>query len=210
MHARLIILHPPAPAQMVGRRVQLEVMSSAGIFRDAFRSEGRGGLGSGFAGANQPGLCCATPLGLMFWAMGTQGRRSCLAPTLGFVVERRWRSMPVVFNTRLAFNAVGVQYPPAPASASASRMPVAFNTRLAFNAVDVHCLLAPVPRMPRHPDGVTNANGVPQQRAGLPPQGGYPVPPFNCRRSRLLRSLRYLLFNNSNRPQFPVARPAAS
>jgi hypothetical protein len=39
-----------------------------------------------------PALCCATPLGLMFWSMGTQGRRSCLAPTLGFVVERRWRS----------------------------------------------------------------------------------------------------------------------
>jgi hypothetical protein len=44
--------------------------------------------------------CCATPLGLDAWATGTQGRHSCLAPTLGFVAERRWRSIPVAFNAR--------------------------------------------------------------------------------------------------------------
>jgi hypothetical protein len=48
----------------------------------------------GMLAQTNPALCCATPLGLMVWWMGTQGRRSCLAPTLGFVVERRWRSMP--------------------------------------------------------------------------------------------------------------------
>jgi hypothetical protein len=101
------------------------------------------------------------------WLRGatvTQGRRSCLAPTLGFVVERRWRSMcrpwrsmpgntDVGTNTGIdtgtgtdTTNAKGVQCPfgaqcppapaPTPASASVLRTP---------NRLRLHL------QQPRHP-----------------------------------------------------------
>jgi len=34
----------------------------------------------------------STPLGLGLFFVYTQGRRSCVAPTLGWMIERRWRS----------------------------------------------------------------------------------------------------------------------
>jgi hypothetical protein len=51
---------------------------------------------NGVAHAGVSGIC-ATPLELDVGATATQGRHSCLAPTLGFVVERRWRSIPLAF-----------------------------------------------------------------------------------------------------------------
>jgi hypothetical protein len=108
-----------------------------------------------------PALCCATPLGLMFWLLGTQGRRSCLAPTLGFVVERRWRSIPVVFNARqhrhheCRWRSI---FTPAVTSGDASQhrhrerrwrsMPAWCSMPLVPNTGGVQCLLAPVSRTP--------------------------------------------------------------
>jgi hypothetical protein len=107
-----------------------------------------------------PALSCATPLGLEAGAMGTQCRRSCLAPTRGFVVERRWRSMLPAFNVRSPRCREG--------------------TRAAGGrgvAAGVPGSLAPVLRTPRHLDGAANVKApapVPrtprafgQQRAGL-------------------------------------------
>lgn len=42
--------------------------------------------------ASRPARPDATPLGLARFFRHTQGRRSCVAPTLGWRMERRWRS----------------------------------------------------------------------------------------------------------------------
>jgi hypothetical protein len=91
----------------------------------------------------------------MFWLLGTQGRRSCLAPTLDFVVERRWRSIPASIGPRTGIGTAITAF-------GATRIGVT-NT----NGVPTKT----------HTLGIMNTNGVPQQRAGLPPQGGYPVLP---------------------------------
>jgi hypothetical protein len=91
-------------------------------------------------------LCCATPLGLDAWVTGTQGRRSCLAPTLGFVVERRWRSMPFVLKMPPAFTARSHQCRERQGARTAPRTPRAFaQQRSKFSRV---CALT-APRTPR-------------------------------------------------------------
>jgi hypothetical protein len=77
--------------------------------------------------------------------------------------------MPVVFNARLAFS----RWPSMPA-----RTGISIGITNA-NGVQYRWCSMPARTDPRTSIGtntgigVMNANGVPQQRAGLPPQGGY-------------------------------------